>query len=266
MHFKMEQREVRFYRSGMNNFEIAYILLVVLPDLPERMFSVKQKPFLLIAFAILALLLAACGSFQDNPHGPAYIYTLTPTASGPVVPPGKGKLLPHFSSAGFGASLQSLRDQYGDPTGLSRPPIYAFGDGVSNKAQLAQLLVTMKDGQAIEFSYVPQHPMTYQEGEDFATKLLPDDLIGPTVVQKEDSSNGTCLAQTFKSTVLANLFPKSAFLSPDGKDDTPGSVTVNFYPNFYRDTDQTINTSNPGPIDSVSVSSVLVNLGTRPSC
>lgn len=225
-----------------------------------------KKPFLLLVFVIVALLLAACGSFQDNPHGPAYIYTLTPTTSGPTVPPGKGTLLPHFSSAGFGASLQSLRDQYGDPTGLSRPPIYAFGDGASSKAQPAQLLVTMKDSQAIEFSYVPQHPMTYQEGEDFATKLLPDDVVGPTVVQKEDDNNETCLAQTFKSTILANLFPKSAFLSPDGKDDTPGSVTVNFYPNFNRYSDQTLNTNNIGPADQVSVSSVLVNLGTRPSC
>ncbi len=226
----------------------------------------RKKLLLLVACMILAGLLAACGSFQDNPHGPAYIYTLTPTTNGPAVPPGKGKLMAHFTSAGFGASLQALRDQYGAPTGLSRPPIYAFNDGTSGKAQPAQLLVTMKDAQAIEFSYVPQHPMTYQEGEDFATKLLPDDVVGPATIQKEDDNNGTCLAQTFTSAVLAKLFPKSAFLSADGKDDTPGSVTVNFYPNFNRWNDQTLDQSSPGPLDHVSVSSVLVNLGTRPSC
>ncbi len=224
----------------------------------------KNRFHLLVSVVSFTLLLAACGNFQDNPHGPAYIYTLTPTAKGPAVPPGKGQLPAHFTSAGFGASLQSLRDQYGDPTGLSRPPIYAFNDGTSNKAQPAQLLVTMKDGQAVEYSYVPQHPMTYQEGEAFATKLLPDDAVGPTVVQKEDDNNGTCLAQTFTSAVLAKLFPKSAFLSPDGKDDMPGSVTVNFYPNFYRLSDQTMSSGNLA--DHVSVSSVLVNLGTRPSC
>jgi hypothetical protein len=186
----------------------------------------KQKLLLLVACLSLALLLVACGNFQDNPHGPAYIYTLTPTTNGPAIPPGKGQLLAHFTAAGFGASLQALRDQYGDPTGLSRPPIYAFNDGASNKAQAAQLLVTMKDAQAIEFSYVPQHPMTYQEGEDFATKLLPDDAVGPTVVQKEDDNNGTCvdcrITLHFFDTISALGHIKCAYLLRRASDHASG--------------------------------------------
>jgi hypothetical protein len=228
---------------------------------------VIQRLLFIVSLLSLALLFVACGAkFQDNPHGPAYLFALTPAAQGPVVPPTQGKLLPHFTNAGFGASLQALRDQYGAPTGLSRPPVYAFNYGPPNSPRSAQLLVTMQDGQAVEFSYVPQHPMSYQEGEAFAVKLLPDDAAGPTTVQQESDDKGTCLAQTFKSTFLAQLFPKTDFLSPNGKDDTPGAVTVNFYPNLQRYSDNQTVEPNTAPLDHNTVSSVLVNLGTRPSC
>jgi hypothetical protein len=116
-------------------------------------------------------------AFQDNPHGSFFLNQLEPQGTAPVVPAVKPTPLAHFSSFGLGASLQGLLAQYGQPTKYSAPPFYAFQDGNDAWPKSSLIVVTMKDSRAIEFSYVPgtNHPMTYQEAQDFAVKLLPDD-------------------------------------------------------------------------------------------
>ena len=129
----------------------------------------------------------------------------------------------------------------------------------------------MKDGQAVEFSYVPgsDHPMTYQEAQDWAVKLLPDDAQGPTTIQKEDDHLGKCLAKTYSSNLLKTLFPADDFMAANGSDGTPGTVTVNFFPDAAtNDYGQYENGGNFGSNVLIpnQVNSVLVNLGSRPSC
>jgi len=102
-------------------------------------------------------------------------------------------------------------------------------------------------------------------------KLLPDDASGPVTLQTEDDTQGKCLAKTYQSTLLKSAFPADDFMSADGKDGKPGSVTVNFFPNLRRTLEKTVDGGATFPagdvlIDSNTVSSVLVNLGTRPSC
>lgn len=233
-----------------------------------------------LAFCLLALLLilAACDrAFQDNPHGPAYVDRLTPQASVPAVPVTKTALTPHLSPFGFGATLQEIVAQYGQPTKYTVPPLYAFQDGSAAWPSGSLIIVTMKEDRAVEFSYVPgtNHPMTYQEAQDFAIKLLPDDAQGPKTVQQEDDHNGKCLVKIYHSELLKKIFPTEDFISVNGKDDDLGSVTVNFYPDSAISSGD-VNSSLPkGEYESPfgntilspnQVNSVLINLGSRPSC
>lgn len=221
---------------------------------------------------LLVTLLSACDTtFQNNPHGPAYIDQLTPLASAPTVPVGKPTTNPRLSPFGFGASLATITTQYGQPTKYSAPPLYAFQDGNDVWPKGSLVIVTMKEDRAVEFSYVPgtDHPMTYQEAQDFAIKLLPDDAQGPKTVQKEDDHNGKCLAKTYHSDILKSVFPTNDFISPDGKDSAAGSVTVNFFPDSEMLFDGKYN--NDGSLsnnilNAIQVNSILINLGSQPSC
>lgn len=215
-------------------------------------------------------MLAACDTrFQDNPHGPSYVNQLTPEATVPTIPTTGITTDPHLSAFGFGASLQAIAAQYGQPTKYTKPPLYAFKDGNNAWPHGSLIIVTMKDDRAVEFSYVPgsDHPMTYQEAQDFAVKLLPDDVQGPKTVQQEDDHNGKCLAKIYHSETLKKIFPSNDFISPDGKDNDPGSVTINFYPNGDTNTDGQYSSVADNTIHNASiVNSMLINLGNRPSC
>lgn len=240
----------------------------------------KRVPFLFLV--LLSFLLAACGdpNFQNNPHGPASLAQMTPLAQSPSIPSLPAPTVdPHLAPYGFGASLQSLISHYGQPTKWSTPPLYAFADTDIGSPQPwpvgSLVIVTMRYNQAIEFSYVPGagHPMTYQEAQIFAGKLLPADAQGPKTIQQENTSQGKCLAKTYQSATLRADFSPDDFLAPDGKDDMLGSVTVNFYPNAPVDT---ASSDTPGHYDNYggsnmlndtnTVNSVLVNLGSQPSC
>lgn len=227
----------------------------------------------LIVGGLLAIgLLAGCDTlFQLNPHGPEYVDTLTPT----VVPHVTGTPAhePHLSLAGFGSTLPDLAAQYGNPTGYSSPPLYAFQDQGQKWPNGSLIIVTMKSNRAVEFAYDPgtNHPMTYQEAQDFAVKLLPDDVQGPTTIQQEDDHNGKCLAKTYTSKLLATIFPADDFISANGKDALPGTVTVNFFPDYQIST--TEGTPSPNQVitgnvllNHDQVNSVLVNLGSVPDC
>lgn len=231
------------------------------------------SPFLCLVLLLVSVLAVACDtSFQNNPHGPFFANQLTPLSTLPMVSTAKPITKPHLSAFGLGASLQAIAAQYGQPTKYSAPPLYVFQDGNDAWPKGSFIIVTMKEDRAVEFSYVPgsDHPMTYQEAQDFAVKLLPDDAAGPKTVQQEDDHNGKCLAKTYHSDVLKSLFPSNDFTSPDGKDTDWGSVTVNFYPDSFTNVQgQYDNGGNFGSnlIQSTSqVNSVLINLGSRPSC
>lgn len=233
----------------------------------------NRLPVILFCFSLIlvASVLVACDTeFQNNPHGLSYVNQLTPAASAPAISNTNVTVAPHLSAFGFGASLQAIATQYGQPTKYTKPPLYAFQDGNDMWPQGSLIVVTMKEDRAIEFSYVPgsDHPMTYQEAQDFAVKLLPDDAQGPKTVQQEDDHNGKCLAKIYHSETLKKIFPADDFISPDGKDTDLGSVTVNFYPNA----ELALNGEYSGGggyntiISTNTVNSVLINLGNRPSC
>jgi hypothetical protein len=230
--------------------------------------------FLASMTLVLAVALVACFEppFQDNPHGAAYVKQITPTAQPTVSLPAKPTVVPHLAQAGFGSTLQNLVAQYGQPTTYSVPPLYAFQDGPEKWPQGSLVIVTMKSGRAVEFSYVPgNHPMTFQEAQDFAVKLLPDDAQGPTTIQQEDDQQGKCLAKVYQSNLLKTIFPADDFMSMDGKDNKPGTVTINFYPELDRSYNYNGNIGQNGDGNNVllnhnQVSSVLINLGERPSC
>ncbi len=230
-------------------------------------------------FLLVAIGIAACDTpFQNNPHGPTYVDQITPITTVPVVATTKPTITLHLSPFGLGASLQAIVAQYGQPTKYTVPPLYAFQDGGDSAWPKGSLIiVTMKEDRAVEFSYAPgsDHPMTYQEAQDFAVKLLPDDAQGPKTVQQEDNNQGKCLAKTYHSDLLKKIFSPNDFMSPDGKDTNLGSVTVNFYPDAatYSITDSTdygkYTQQGDGSNHIVStnrVNSVLINLGDRPSC
>ena len=231
-------------------------------------------PSLLVLVILLVSSLAACDTaFQNNPHGTSYVAQLTPLATAPVIPTTGAASVPHLSPFGFGASLQAIAAQYGPPTKYSAPPLYAFQDGNDAWPKGSLVIVTIKENRAVEFSYVPgsDHPMTYQEAQDFAVKLLPDDVQGPKTVQPEDDHTGKCLARAYHSDLLKKTFPPNDFLSPDGKDSDPGSVTINLYPDGATNVYNQYITSGFWGTDNViqntsQVNSVLINLGSRPSC
>ena len=221
----------------------------------------------------LMLVLTACDTaFQNNPHGAYYINQLTPSANIPTIPTTQTTPTPHLSPFGLGASLPAIVAQYGQPTKYTAPPLYAFQDGNNTWPKGSLIIVTMKNDQAVEFSYVPgtDHPMTYQEAQDFAVKLLPDDAQGPKTVQKEDDPSGKCLAKTYHSDLLKQIFPANDFITPDGKDQDLGSVTVNFFPDANTGFDgqytQTIPSGSNSITSTNQVNSILVNLGSRISC
>lgn len=239
----------------------------------------RFTPILCLSILCIFALSACDTDFQNNPHGTSYVDALTPQASVPTVPATtKVATDQHLSPFGFGASLQAIVAQYGQPTKYTVPPLYAFQDGSAVWPSGSLIIVTMKENRAIEFSYVPgsDHPMTYQEAQDFAVKLLPDDAQGPKTVQKEDDHNGKCLAKTYHSELLKKIFPSNDFISVDGKDSDLGSVTVNFYPDSLVSSGVTSVDSTPegeyelaGGANEVvnnQVNSVLINLGSRPSC
>ena len=235
----------------------------------------KHLPFsflMLISLLFVGSLVACDTEFQNNPHGLSYIYQLTPLTTAPVVPTAKATPIPSLAPFGFGASLQAITTQYGPPTRYSAPPLYAFQDGSNPWPKGSLIIVTMKEDRAVEFSYVPgsNHPMTYQEAQDFVVKLLPSDIQGPKTVQQEDDHNGKCLAKIYHSDILKKTFPPNDFLSPDGKDSDPGSITVNFFPYGTTSYDGQYSTSdNFGTSNHVTpsqVNSILVNLGSRLSC
>ena len=223
-----------------------------------------------VSFIIVSCMFAACDTdFQNNPHGPYYLNQLTPEATLPAISTANITAAPHLSSFGLGASLQAIIAQYGQPTKYTKPPLYAFQDGNDAWPQGSLIIVTAKEDRAVEFSYVPgsDHPMTYQEAQDFAVKLLPDDAQGPKTVQQEDDHNGKCLAKVYHSATLKQVFPPDDFISPDGKDNDPGSVTVNFYPDAStNNAGQYINMGSNTISNTSTVNSVLINLGNRPSC
>lgn len=236
-----------------------------------------KRYLLLLIGGLLAIgLLAGCDTqFQMNPHGPEYVDTLTPTVVPHVV--GTPAQEPHLSLAGFGSTLPDLVAQYGAPTGYSSPPLYAFQDqGQAKWPKGSLIIVTMKSNRAVEFAYDPgtDHPMTYQEAQDFAVKLLPDDAQGPTTIQPEVDRSGECLAKTYTSKILATLFPADDFISASGKDATPGTITVNFFPDFQESvstsdgTMQQIPSMTGGTMlqNHDQVNSILVNLGSVPDC
>jgi hypothetical protein len=115
--------------------------------------------------------------------------------------------------------------------------------------------------------------MTFQEAQDFAMKLLPDDAVGPLMIQQEDDHAGKCLVKIYQSKALASLFPASDFMTADGKDGNPGTVTVNFYPdlNYSYSSVESESRGQDGSTDNLfldhnQVNSVLINLGSVPSC
>ena len=234
----------------------------------------KTVGFPLIALALLLLTLSACATadttFQNNPHGPSFIDHLTPTAKAPLIPTAKTSTPPHLSPFGFGASLAALAAHYGQPAPYTAPPLYAFQDGNDAWPKGSLIIVTFKNNRAIEFSYIPgsDHPMTYQEAQDFAVQLLPDDVQGPKTVQQEDDHAGKCLAKTYQSTRLKALFPPNDFISPDGRDEANGTVTLNLFPNSQTLTDGTYNSGSFSNIiqSTNQVNSILINLGSKPSC
>jgi hypothetical protein len=50
---------------------------------------------------------------------------------------------------GFGASLQAIVSQYGQPTKYTKLPLYAFQDGNDAWPQGSLIIVTMKEDHAI---------------------------------------------------------------------------------------------------------------------
>jgi hypothetical protein len=230
--------------------------------------------FPIYAIAIICLLSACDQKYADNPHGIAYLDTQTPTAKGPDVPLAKTLLPPHIRPAGLGAPLTTFVQKYGAPKGgYSHPPLYAFQvgpDSYSNGGSI--LIVTIQNDRAIEFSYVAgnQHPMTYQEAQEIIAKLLPDDVTSPTLVHPADDSKKQCLVKAYQSDSLALLFQHQDFLASSGTDAKVGSITANFFPDLSS---RTIYGQDSGSLngDSIlanttNVSSVLVNLGSKPAC
>lgn len=230
-------------------------------------------PSLVALALVLMVLLSACDTaFQSNPHGSVYLLQETPLTTAPVVPTAPPTHTLHLSPFGFGASLQALVAHYGQPTTYSAPPLYAFHDGNDAWPKGSLVIATMKNNRAVEFSYVPgtDHPMTYQEAQDFAVQLLPDDVQGPKTVQQEDDHAGKCLAKTYHSTMLTTIFKPNDFISPDGKDSANGSVTLNLFPDATTDVQgaynqESLNGSNT-VLSTSQVNSVLINLGSKPSC
>jgi len=232
-----------------------------------------RRSLCVLAFLSLLILSACDSAFQNNPHGPSYVLALTPVSSAPSVPISTALKPPaHLSPFGFGASLAALVAHYGQPTPYSAPPLYAFHDGNDTWPKGSLVVVTMKNNRAVEFAYDPgtDHPMTYQEAQDFAVQLLPDDVQGPKTVQLENDHTGKCLAKTYQSPLLKALFPPNDFISPDGKDTADGSVTLNLYPDAGTNEFSKVYSSDAFGSNTIvstnQVNSVLLNLGSQPSC
>lgn len=232
-----------------------------------------HRPTFFVLALMLMLTLSACDTaFQNNPHGPAYVQQLTPVSPAPLLPTNKTSTLPHLSPFGFGASLQALVSHYGQPTGDTAPPLYGFHDGNNAWPKGSLVIVTIKNNRAVEFSYVPgsDHPMTYQEAQDFAVQLLPDDVQGPKTIQQENDHAGKCLAKTYQSALLKTQFPSNDFISPDGKDTSAGSVTLNLYPDNVTLPNGTYSNPDSSSYNTLTstnqINSVLINLGSKPSC
>ena len=230
-----------------------------------------MKKLVLLLFALpLLLLLSGCEQdFTVNPHGGQYLSSLS-SDNAPKIAVSSNQSI---SGAILGSSLANFVAQYGQPTGYSRPPLYVFNDAHATEGwpKGSAIIVTVQNMQAVEFSYDPgsDHPMTYQEAQAFAISVLPQDAQGPTTVQQENISQGKCLAKTYTSASLATIFPKNDFTSPTGKDSLPGTVTVNYYPDYELTTSNQSNqdiTGNNMVNSTTQVNSVTVELGSSPSC
>jgi hypothetical protein len=227
----------------------------------------------------------SANAYQDNPVGYNFLFKLDSSSfTKTITPPAdttKAKVYAHVKDLGIGSTLAGFITKYGAPLKASQPPtMYVFRASTLDVfPKGSTIIVSLENGnqdmvpRVVQISYVAgdNHPTTYAQAQTIAESFLPDDIVGPSTINKFNGNTAVCLSKSYSSAALSTVFPAQDFTAADGSVAKAGTVVASFFPHFshqdqYNNQQQEHTGSGYDPDTSDTISSVLITPGTKPYC